>query len=160
MVSVDDLQWASCQKFQLATRAKHSKAWVVERHNEILRNALHKCQTQLAIEGHDLKFSHVLADGVFSKSAPFSIGEGIPYIALYGRVPQHLPQLEHIAGTSHLDDETGIDGSRHVHRLRGIMVSSTVEALAERRLSMINQAGPAPLSGELLSLSLSERVIR
>ena len=113
-------------KFQLVTRAKHSKAWVVERHNELLRNALHTCQTQLAIEGHDIKFSHVLADGVFSKNALLSIGEGTPYIALYGRVPQLLPQLEHIAGTAQLDDETGIDGSRHVHRLREVMISSMV----------------------------------
>ena len=123
-----------------------------------MRNALHKCQTQLAIEGHEIKFSHALADGVFSNGALLSIGEGTPYIALYGRVPQLLPQLEHIAGTSHLDDETGIDGSRHVHRLREIMVSSMIEALVGRRLFMINQSGPAPLPGELLSLGTGYQV--
>ena len=135
MVTVDALQWASRQPFKLATRATHSKAWVVERHDEILRNALHTCQTLLAIEGRDIKLSHALAGCVFSTPylALLSIGAGTPYIALYGRVPppKLLPQLEHIAGTSHPDDATGIDGSRHVHRLRGIMISSMVEALAE-----------------------------
>ena len=125
-------------------------------HNEVLRHALHMCQTQLTIEGHKLNVSHILADCVFNKNALPSIGEGTPGIALYGRVPQLLPQLEHIVGTSHLDGETGIGGHRHAHRLRGIMVSSMVEALVERRLTMINQTGPAPLPGELLW----ERVIR
>ena len=89
MVTVDALQWASRQPFKLATRATHSKAWVVERHDEILRNALHTCQTLLAIEGRDIKLSHALAGCVFSTPylALLSIGAGTPYIALYGRVP-------------------------------------------------------------------------
>ena len=87
-----------------------------------------------------------------------SIGEGTPYIALLGRAPQLLPQLEHITGAASLQDETGIDGSRHIHRLREITVSSMVEALAERRLSMINQSGPTPLAGELLSLRPGDQV--
>ena len=73
-------------------------------------------------------------------------------------MPALLPQLEHIAGVAHLDDETGIDGSRGVHRLREVMVSSMIEAMAERRLKMINQSGPAPLPGELLSLSAGDQV--
>ena len=84
----------------------------------ILRVACHKCQTQLAAEGISVNFEHVLADAVFSKNALLSIGEGTPYVALLGRVPSLLPQLEHITGTAHLDDETGIEGSRNVHRLR------------------------------------------
>ena len=139
MVSQGALQRASRWEFQFVSRAKHSKAWVVERHNEILRTALHKCQTQLAAEGIEIKFSHILADAVFSKNALLSIGEGTPYIALLGRVPSLLPQLEHIAGTAQLDDDTGIEGSRHVHRWRDIAVASMVEALVERRLSLINQ---------------------
>ena len=130
----------------------------MERHNEILRNACHKCQSQLAAEGIDIKFSHVLADAVFSKNALLSIGEGTPYIALLGRVPPLLPQLEHIAGSAQLNDETGVEGSRHIHRLREVTVSSMIEALAERRLSMINQSGPSPLPGELLALHPGDQV--
>ena len=76
MVSIEALQWASRNSVQLIQRAKHKKAWVVERHNEILRNSLHKCQTQLAAEGIEIKLSHILADAVFSKNALLSIGEG------------------------------------------------------------------------------------
>ena len=56
------------------------------------------------------------------------------------------------------DRHAGHEHPEHVHRLREIMISSMVEALAERRLSMINQAGPAPLPGELLSLGAGDQV--
>ena len=87
-----------------------------------------------------------------------SIGEWTPYVALLGRVPALLPQIEQIVGVAHLNDETGVDGSRHVHRLRETMVSSMVEALAERRLSLINRSGPTPLPGELLVLQPCDQV--
>ena len=73
-------------------------------------------------------------------------------------MPPLLPQIEHIAGTAHLNDETGVEGSRHVHRLREVTVASMVETLAERRLSLINESGPAPLSGELLALRPGDQV--
>ena len=93
----------------------------------------------MAAEGISVNFEHVLADAVFSKNALLSIGEGTPYVALLGRVPPILPQLEHITGTAQLMDETGCEGSRNVHRLREISVSSMIAALAERRLTMINK---------------------
>ena len=39
MVSIEALQWASRHQLQLVQRAKTKKAWVAERHNEILRQA-------------------------------------------------------------------------------------------------------------------------
>ena len=73
-------------------------------------------------------------------------------------MPPLLPQIEHISGTAHLNDETGIEGSRHIHRLREVTVSSMIETLAERRLSLINQSGLAPLLGEILSLRPGDQV--
>ena len=73
-------------------------------------------------------------------------------------MPPLLPQIEHIAGTAHLNDETGIEGSRHIHRLREVTVASMVETLAARRLTMINESGPAPLPGELLALRPGDQV--
>ena len=105
-----------------------------------------------------MKFSHVLADAVFAKNALLSIGEGTPYIALLGRVPSLLPQVEHITGTAQLNGETGIEGPQHVHRLRDITIPSMVEVLVERRLSMINKAGPSPFPGELLALRDGDQV--
>ena len=145
-------------KLQLIQRAKHKKAWVVERHNEILRNACHKSQTQLAVEGVEIKVSHVLVEAVYSNNALLTIGEGAPYIALLGRVPPLLPQIEHIAGLAQLNDKAGVEGSRHVRRLRAVAVSSMVETLAERRPSLSSQQGPSPLPGELLALRPGDQV--
>ena len=158
MVSNEASQWASRNQLQLIQRAKHKKAWVAERHNEILRHSMHKTQTQLAAEGISIKLSLVLADATYAKNALLTIGEGTPYIALYGRVPPLLPQIEHIAGTAHLNDETGIEGSRHDHRLHEVTVAPMVETLAERRLGLINGSGPAPLVGELLALRPGDQV--
>ena len=158
MVTIEALQWASRHSLQLAQRAKTKTAWAAEGHNEILRQTCHKCQTQLAAEGLDAKFSHVLADAVFSKNALLSIGEGAPYVALLGRAPALLSQIEQIAGVAHLSDETGVDGSRHIHRLRETLVSSMFEALAERRFSLIKRSGPAPVPGTLLALQPGDQV--
>ena len=73
-------------------------------------------------------------------------------------MPPLLPQIEHISGTAQLQDETGVEGLNHVHRLREVTVSSMVETLAARRLSLINQAGPSPLPAELLSLCPGDQV--
>ena len=73
-------------------------------------------------------------------------------------MPPLLPQIEHISGTAHLNDATGIEGSRHVHRLREVTIASMIETLVERRLSLINQSGPAPLPGELLALRPGDQV--
>ena len=81
--------------------------------------------------GVGIKFQHVFADAVFSKNALLSIGDGTPYIALLGRVPPLLPQIEHISGTASLNDGTGIEGSRHIHRLREVTAPSMVDALVE-----------------------------
>ena len=43
MIPTGAMQWASRQRLQRIQRTRHKKAWVVERHNEILRNACHKC---------------------------------------------------------------------------------------------------------------------
>ena len=122
MVSTECSQPAYRNQLQLIHRAKHKTAWVFERHNGILRNACHKTRTHLAAEGIPIKSSHVLADVAYSKNALLTIGEGegTPYLALLGRVPPLLPQIEHIAGTAHLNDETGVEGSRHLHRLREV----------------------------------------
>ena len=44
-VSIEALQWASRNSLQLTQGANHNNVWVVERHNEILRNACYTCQT-------------------------------------------------------------------------------------------------------------------
>ena len=51
-----------------------------------------------------------------------------------------LPQVEDIVGESRLQDEAGIDGLRHVHRLREVSIGSVVTAMAEHRLKLADRS--------------------
>ena len=86
-----------------------------------------------------------------------STGQGTPYQSLYGLVPRMLPQVEDIVGESRLQDETGIDGLRHVHRLREVSIGSAVTAMAEHRLKLADKS-KTPLSGEQLQLTNGDMV--
>ena len=68
-----------------------------------------------------------------------------------------LPQVEDIVGESRLQDETGIDGLRHVHRLREVSIGSAVTAMAEHRLKLADRS-KTPLSGEQLQLTNGDMV--
>ena len=87
MVPTGTSIWASRKQLQLIQRAKHKKARVVERHNELLRNACHKSQTQLAAEGVEIKFAHILAEAVYSKNALLTIGDGGAFHCAFGTSP-------------------------------------------------------------------------
>ena len=56
MVTAETLEWASRNRLQFIQRAKHKKAFVVERRHEILRSAFYKWQPQLVAEGIDNTF--------------------------------------------------------------------------------------------------------
>ena len=133
------------------------KAWIVERHHEILRAQLRKSQTQLQAEGIEISMPMLLSEAVLAKSSLLATGTGTPYQSLYGRTPRLLPQIEDITGSSRTEDETGPDGSRAVHRLREISVGSAVSAIAERRLKLADHSR-TPLAAEQLNLQVGDLV--
>ena len=108
--------WADRWNFKLHIKPKGRKAYIAERHHEILRVQLHKMSMQakkdaLTYLHCDGGFRYILSEAVFSKNALLSIGEGTPYSALYGRVPKLLPQIDDVCGVARFDeDETGVPG--------------------------------------------------
>ena len=112
----------------------------------------------MVAEGIDVDFQLVLADAVFSENALLSIGEGTPYVALLDRVPQAPLKSDTLQEQPHLNNETGIEDSRHAHRLRAVFVSPMLEAFAGRHCNMINHIGPSLLPGERLALGLGDQV--
>ena len=143
--------WATRWNIELAIRPKDKKAWIAERHHEILRTQLHKTQSQLAADNIRVPFTMMLAEAVLAKNALLSTGQGTPYQSLYGRTPRLLPQIEDITGDARMQDDTGSDGIRHVHRLREASVGSAVTAMAERRMKLASQSR-TPLAGQQLQL--------
>ena len=145
-----------CQRI---LRAPGQHAEMVERHHEILRQQLHVIGSQLAELGIVVEFVIQLAEAVLAKNALLSVGNESPYKALYGRVPNMLPQLTDRPGLSALDDAegemTGID--RHVHTVREVAVQSMVQATAQQRATLALKS-KARLSIEELELKTGDLV--
>eukprot|EP00971_Amphidinium_carterae_P325137 6455253-Amphidinium_carterae.1 len=80
-------------KFQITrvVRAPEQHAHLVERHNELLWQLLHKTSDQAADEGYPLSDELLLCECLIAKNSFLSIGGETPYRALYGRTPRFLP---------------------------------------------------------------------
>eukprot|EP00971_Amphidinium_carterae_P017164 338706-Amphidinium_carterae.1 len=44
-------EWAEYQNIQLHVKPPHAEAWIIERHNGLLRAALHRTEAQVIDEG-------------------------------------------------------------------------------------------------------------
>ena len=114
-------------------RAPGMHARFIERRGALLRDALHKIDTQLAEEGiTEIPIEQRLNEAVFAGNAMLSINGTTPYNALYGRVPNILPDIN---VAQNLDDTGALPGTiRHSHRLREISVQRIVQSSATERI--------------------------
>ena len=75
-------------------RATGMHARFIERRGALLRDTLHRIDTQLAEEGiTDIPIQQVLSEAIFAGNALISVNDTTPYNALYGRVPNLLPDI-------------------------------------------------------------------
>ena len=86
---VDD--WAMYNQVTLKYKAPHQKAWLVERHNALIRSALQRAETQVTKESLCVSFNVVLGLVTSMHNALVSINNYTPYQALLGRQPALLP---------------------------------------------------------------------
>ena len=132
--------WASAMGVHLKFKAPRQKAWIVERHNEILRVSLHSTESQLLKEEIRCTFDIVLALVTFMKNAMVVINGATPYQSLLGRQPAMLPPLEggHLGQVdSHARPETG---ARFHARIREIGTISVVQAAARDRAARADRS--------------------
>ena len=71
--------WAMASGVNLIFKAPRQKAWVVERHNELLRSAIHSSEEQLIKEQALYNFEMLLAAVTFMKNAMTHINRSTPY---------------------------------------------------------------------------------
>ena len=132
-------------------KAKGQHAKIVERHHEILRRQLHLVESQGREDGLDVSLTRILAEAVFAKNAWLTIGDGTPYKALYGRVPELFRDFDR-AGAQAIDDAEGAGESglyRHIQRLREINLSSIIQATAADRMKRALDARTTPAIQDL-----------
>ena len=69
----------------------------MERRGALLRDTIHRIESQLDVEGIVIPFSHILSEAIFCGNAVLIIRDSTPYNAVYGRVPRLLPSIDQIA---------------------------------------------------------------
>ena len=123
---------------RLQPRAPLQHARYVERRGKLLRDVIHRIDSQLEREGlTDIPFEFRLSEAVFAGNALVSVNNTTPYNAVYGRVPRLLPDIDQPnADDAPADSENVPDPGllRHSHRLREIAVQQMVEGTARARL--------------------------
>ncbi len=127
--------WAESNGISLKYKAPRQKAWLVERHNELLREGLHVIETQMIKEGIKAPFEQILATATFMKNALTSVNGSTPYQAVLGRQPAMLPPLEG-GYLGQIDDSHSRAGTnaRQQARVREIAACAIIEATAKARL--------------------------
>ena len=68
MTSDEAKTWADRWDIEIINRPKHKKAWIAERHHEILRHGLHKSLTQLMADRIVVPFRQTLAAQVLART--------------------------------------------------------------------------------------------
>ena len=165
-----------CERHGVARilKAEGQKAWLVERHHEIWRQAFHKITEQCKLEGLDISFQDRIAETTFAKNSMMTIHGVTPYQAVVGRQPPLFREFEAPGESSIKDGEdlgTRSQWLKHHHRLREIAISSMVEGTAidratrnastrsNRERRFVNYTMLA-LSGVVYTLSLPSRNTR
>ena len=86
------VDWAEANNIGLKYKAPRQKAWIVERHNELLRQGLHTTETQMIKEGIVMPFKVILATVTFAKNALTVVNDSTPYQAVGTRkATKHPP---------------------------------------------------------------------
>ena len=125
---------------------------IVDRRTQVLRDTMHKVQSQLSEEGVQVPISRILAEAVYATNALTSVNGYSPFTAVLGRVPPMLPDVMAVA-----DDTTGAPSSAHTHRLREIAIQAIVEGTARDRMKRALHT-PTRMAGEELELRVGEEV--
>ena len=128
------MDWALSQGVHLRFKAPRQKAWIVERGNEILRQGLHRTESQLIKEALLACFETVLAIVTFMKNALTNINGSTPYNGVLGRQPAMLPPMEGGHGGQIVDQSRPETSAKNEARIRELAAINIVEATAQKRL--------------------------
>jgi len=138
------MDWALANGVNIKFKAPRQKAWIVERHNEILRRGLHGTESQLKKESLTASFEMVLAQVTFMHNSLTVINSSTPYQALLGRQPAMLPPLE--GGTTGQVESLARPetNARNEARVREMAAINIIESIAKDRLDRAHKSKSRP----------------
>eukprot|EP00971_Amphidinium_carterae_P018911 372341-Amphidinium_carterae.1 len=121
-------EWAEYVGTQLAFKAPRQEAWIIERHNALLRDTLHRMESQCLHEGRHPPFEDVLCLAISAKNSLTSYQGYSPQQAVLGRNSNLLPSI-----TSTSAESAQTDIQQH-QRLRELAVTSITEVHSKERI--------------------------
>jgi len=145
--------FATRWNFELVLRPRKAHARMIERHNELLRQQLHRVEGQLQREGIALPPHIILAETLLAKNVMLSVHGASPQKAVFGQTLPMLRDFEPETDTAFDDDADGIPGcSRHVNRLREAALHSIVRGTAQDRVdrALNSRTRPAAIVHDLV----------
>ena len=125
---------------------------IVDRRTQVLRDTMHKIQSQMSEEGLRVPITRILSEAVYATNALTTVNGYSPFTAVLGRVPPIMPDAIAVS-----DDSAGAPSSAHTHRLREIAIQAIVEGTARERMKRALHT-PTRVSGEELELKVGEAV--
>ena len=150
--------WATRWQVELKFRPRKSHAHTVERHNELLRNQLHRVEGQFQREGINVPHSCILDECLFAKNSMLSVHGRSPFQALLGRNPNPLREFEPQSETVLDDEGDGVPGiSRNINRLREAAIHSMVRGTAQDRMDRAMNSRTRP-TAQIQDISIGDFV--
>merc|ERR1712015_319228 len=85
--------FAKCQ-ISINIKPKNTKAFTVERHNEIVRQGMHRLYDLCVLNSLAVPLRHRLFEVIFFKNCLLQYGGFSPYNSVIGQQPAMLPDIE------------------------------------------------------------------
>ena len=150
--------WAERTGFSIRPKPVNSHAALIERHHQVLRDLLHKLTSQIRVEKLQVEINDVLSQAIFAKNVLTNVAGFSPFLAVFGRWPNVLSDLEAAGQSALRDGEGGIAGAnRHSVRVRELALQAMISATAVNRIKLADKTNTRS-SGELLNLSPGDQV--
>jgi len=155
LFSDEGATWADRWGVALKPKPRGAHAHVIERRNEVLRQQYHRVREQADQDGIKVTKEELLDESVMALNCMLSVHGTTPYAALFGRVPNLL--IEVTGKEASLDDTSGGNTSRYVHRIRELSLATVIRGNAEERLRRADSTRTRP-AGQLLDLAQGDKV--
>ena len=150
--------WALANRIELKFKAPNQKAWIAERGNELIRQALHKTESQMLKEDlRQSQFESTLAIVTFMKNALTVINKSTPYNAVLGKQHAMLPPLEEGASGQITDQNRAGTCCKHDARVREIAAVNIIEGNAKERIARANRHNTRP-AAQLSDYKIKDQV--
>ena len=121
----------------------------VERHHEILRQQLHRMESQATEDGLRVNFAEMLSEAVYAKNVLLCVGNHSPFEAVLGRTPPLLNVIP--------EEAEGLAEDRDAFRLRRIAIEAMIQATAQSKAMRAQRHNTRP-AGELTDLKAGDLV--